>query len=183
MLELADFTHAVRNEPKTAGLIRLATALGAVACASGIALMFTPLFRPGLALFAFGALCFALHNAPEHIAARWFARTPSAARSLKYTLSPDGLIVSSQVSQSRYRWPSLFGFYRTERALLVWVSQNTFLILPERAFSEADLPKVVERLERELGGPPPAPRLGAYLSVTFVLAALALWLWNRLSPR
>lgn len=145
--------------------------------------MLTPHFRSGLALFGFGALCFALHNAPEHIASRWFARTPSAARGLKYTLSPDALIVSSQVSQSHYRWPSLFGFYRTERALLVWVSQNTFLIIPERAFSEADLPKVVERLERELGGPPPLPRLGAYLTVTFVIAAFALWLWNRLAPR
>jgi hypothetical protein len=138
----------------------------------------------GLGLVAFGLVCFAAHQAPDHIAERWFAKTPSAARSVRYTLSPRELIVASDVSQQAYGWRSVVGYHEAPEVLLIWVSFQLFLIVPKRAFSSEDLPRVLAALQRqELGGPPELPRFWSWLLLAAVLGALGLMLWNRLSPR
>lgn len=182
-LELTDFTHAVRHEPRTQQLIRLATALGATACLAGAWLMTTPDYRSGMALFGVGVLCFAAHNAPEHIAQRWFTKTPRGARDLRFTLNPHGLIVASEVSQQMYSWPALHGFQQVPDALLVWISGQLFIIIPKRAFSREELPKVIAQLEREVGAPPAPPRFWSWLLLGAALVWGALWAWDRLVPR
>ena len=42
-----------------------------------------------------GLALFAAYNVPDQIARRWFARTPPAARLVKFTLGAQGLIVAS----------------------------------------------------------------------------------------
>jgi YcxB-like protein len=182
-LTLQDFVHAVKNEPRTAGLVRLATLLGALACPIGLWLLSTSAYRSGWGLLAFGMSCFAAHGAPEHIAQRWFAKTPEQARNPRYTLTPQGLIVVSELSRQQYAWPELYGFQIVPEALLVWVSARLFLIIPKRAFSPDALPRVIDQLERQVGAPPPLPRFWSWLFLAIALTALALWLWNRLNPR
>lgn len=184
VLGLGDFVHAIRSEPRTRSLIRTATVVAVVSCASGLWLMNGPRVMAGLGLVAFGLTCFAAHQAPDHIAQRWFAKTPAAARSVRYTLSPRALIVTSDVSQQAYGWRSIVGYYEAPEVLLIWVSVQLFLIVPKRAFSSDDLPRVLAELQRqELGGPPPQPRFWSWLLLAAALGALGLMLWNRLSPR
>ncbi len=182
-LGLGDFVHAVSHEPRTRQLIRSATYAGALSSTLGIWQMTTPSYRTGLVLFGVGILCFAAHSAPEQIATRWFAKTPRAARSLRYTLNPEGLISVSEVSHQVYPWHALLGYHQAPEAFLVWVSSQLFLIIPKRAFQAADLPKVIERFERELGAPPRLPRFWSWLLLAVASACLGLWLWNRLAPR
>ncbi len=182
-LTLTDFVHGVRYEPRTRRLIRMATGIGAVACVSGFLLMSSPQYPSGLLLLGLGVVCFAAHNAPEQVAQRWFAKTPGLARSLRYTLNPQGLIVSSELSQRLYAWPELYGFHQVPEALLVWVSGELFLIVPKRAFSERDLPKVIGQFETRVGAPPALPRFWSWLLLAVALAVVALSLWNRLDPR
>jgi hypothetical protein len=182
-LELADFLHAVRHEPRTRELIQLATAVGAAACVSGMWLMTTPDYRRGVLLFGVGVVCFAAHNAPEHIAQRWFAKTPRGARDLRYTLNPQGLIVASELSQQSYAWTTLQGYKQAPDCLLVWVSSQLFIIVPKRAFKGSELPQVIERFEREVGAPAASPRFWSWLLLGVMLTLGGLWLWNRLAPR
>jgi hypothetical protein len=182
-LTLDDFIHGVRHEPRTRRLIRMATGIGAVACVSGFLLMSSPAYPSGLLLLGLGVMCFAAHNAPEQIAQRWFAKTPSQARGIRYTLNPQGLIVTSEVSQRLYAWPELQGFHELPEALLVWVSGELFLIIPKRAFSAEDLPAVIVKLEARVGAPPALPLFWSWLLLAVALAVGALTLWNRLDPR
>jgi hypothetical protein len=182
-LELADFVHAVRHEPRTMRLIRWATAVGLLACLLGLLLLRTALRRSGWLLLGLGVLCFAAHDAPEQIARRWFARTPQQARNLRYTLNPQGLIVASDVTRQLYAWPDLYGFQPVPEALLVWVSAHLFLIIPKRAFSFDDLPRAIQEFERRVGAPPPLPRFWSWLLLAIALAVLLLALWNRFDPR
>ncbi len=175
--------HAVKNEPRTAGLVRLATLLGALSCPAGLWLLSSSGARSGWVLLGLGMSCFAAHGAPEHIAQRWFAKTPEQARKPQYTLNPQGLIVVSDLSRQVYGWPELYGFQVVPEALLVWVSARLFLIIPKRAFSAHDLPRVIEQLERQVGAPPPLPRFWTWLFLAVALITLGLWLWDRLSPR
>lgn len=182
-LELTDFTHAVRHEPRTQQLIRLASAVGVAACVAGTYLMTAADERVGVLLFGVGVLSFAAHNAPDHIAQRWFQKTPRAARDQRYTLNAQGLIVSSEISRRLYTWSTLHGFWQAPDSLLVWVSSQLFIIIPKRAFQTADLPAVVARLEREVGAPAELPRFWSRLLALMALVLVSLWLWNRLSPR
>lgn len=182
-LELADFSHALRHEPRTRELIQLATAVGAAACLGGIGLMTTPDYRSGMLLFGVGVVLFAAHNAPEHIAQRWFSKTPRGARALRYTLNPQGLIVASEVSQHSYAWGDLQGYKQAPESLMVWVSSQLFIIIPKRAFNALELPQVIERFEREVGAPPVLPRFWSWLLLGILLTLGGLWLWNRLAPR
>ena len=184
VLELADFVHAVQEEPRTRGLLRWATALGVVACLGGLWLVTGPRALTGCALLAFGLICFAMHQAPEHVAQRWFEKTPKAARSLRYTINSRELIVSSEVSHTVYGWPNVLGFHEAPRVLLIWVSATLFLIVPKRAFPAEGLPKVLAELQRqELGPPPTLPRFWSWLLLAVVIGGGALFLWNRLAPR
>jgi YcxB-like protein len=182
-LALPDFVHAIRYEPRTRTLIRWATVAGAICTPLGGWLLSTPHLAAGAALFALGIACFAAHNAPEHAAARWFQRTPKEARSLRYTLNAQALIVVSDLAHHAHPWRSLHGFHEAPNALLVWVSDTSFLILPKRAFTGKDLPHVIARLEREVGAPPELPRFWAWLLPGAALIVALVWLWNRLEPR
>jgi YcxB-like protein len=182
-LALQDFVHAIRHEPRTRTLLRWATVVGAACTPLGAWLLTTPHLVAGGVLFALGIAAFAAHNAPEHAAARWFQRTPRQARALRYTCNAQALIVVSELGHQLHPWRSLHGFHETPQALLLWVSDASFLIVPRRAFSASDLPHVVARLQREVGAPPQLPRFWAWLLAGSALIATLVWLWNQLAPR
>jgi hypothetical protein len=182
-LTLADFTNAIRHEPHTRQLLRWATRVGAVSLPLGVWLMTTPSFGVGLGAFVLGVGCFAAHNAPEQAAARWFAKTPREARSVRYTLSAAGLIVVSDAAHQSYAWRSLEGFHEAPEVFLVWVSSRSFLIVPKRAFAPAELPRIAARFAGEVGAPPALPPFWSWLALAVLLVLLSLVLWNHLAPR
>jgi hypothetical protein len=182
-LVVADFIQAIRHEPSTRRTIRWATYAGAVSIPLGCWSLTTKRTYLGGALLAFGAGCLATHNVPEHAGTRWFQRVPRDARSPRFTVNPQALIVVSDTSPRAYPWRELHGFLETPQALLVWVNHKSFLIVPKRAFNNRDLPRVIDRLGRELGEPPSAAGFWTWLLAgTAVLMAL-LWLWNWFDPR
>jgi len=178
-LVLDDFVKAIRHEPRTRVVLRWATLGGALSTPLGIWLLTASRLWSGLVALALGLACFAAHNAPEHAAARWYRQTPARARSMRFTLNADALILTSDISSRAYPWRSLLGQHQTAEAFLVWIDARSFLIVPRRAFEPNDLPRVAERLERELGGAPPLSPFWSLLiaSVALILALLGLWNW------
>ncbi len=182
-LGLDDFAHAVRQEPRTRQLVQLATLLGALALPAGLWLLSRGRTRWGALGCGLGLLGFAAYHLPDQIARRWFARTPPAARRVKYTLNAQGLIVTSELSRERHDFASLYGYQQVPESFLIWVSARLFVIVPKRAFAPEDLPRVSERLEQQLGAPPLLPPFWRWLALAALLGALLLGLWNRLAPR
>jgi hypothetical protein len=182
-LTLSDFAHAIRHEPRTRTLLRWATTIGAAGTGLGIWLLATADVVPGASALVLGLSCFAAHNAPDQAASRWFQKTPREARSLRYTVSADELIVISDVSRRAYPWHTLEGYHEAPESFLLWVNQRSFLIVPKRAFAEQDVAKVAARLASEVGAPPELPRLWSWVLISGAAALLLLWLWNRLVPR
>jgi hypothetical protein len=182
-LTLRDFAHAIRHEPRTRSLLRWATAIGATGTALGIWLLTIPDVATGVGSLVLGLSCFAAHNAPDHAASHWFRKTPPEARSLRYTVNPDELIVVSDVSRRTYPWHAFEAYYEAPEAFLLWVNQRSFLILPKRAFVPSDVAKIAERLTSEIGAPPALPRYWSWLLISGAVALALLWLWNRLAPR
>lgn len=182
-LTLADFAQAVRHEPRTRRLIRTATWIGATSFALGVALSGARRGQLGLVLCVLGALCFAAYNAPDHIAQRWFSRNPREALAARYTVSPQGLIVSTSVSRVLHDWTELHGFIEAPDVFLIWVSPTLFLVVPKRAFAAEERAAVARMLQAQLGPPPTQPRFLSWLVLAALLGALALALWNWASPR
>lgn len=182
-LVLDDFVHAIRHEPRTRSVLRWATLGGAVSTPLGVWLLTTPRLWPGLAALVFGLGCFAAHNAPEHAAARWYRQTPARARQMRFTLNPEALIVTTELSSRAYPWASLLGQHQAPLAFLVWIDARSFLIVPKRAFEPEQLQDVAARLQRELGGAPPLSRFWSLLFVSVALILGLLWLWNWADPR
>ena len=182
-LGLEDFTRAVRQEPRTRQLVALAMGSGVAGVALGAGLIAAAHARAGVSVVGLGLACFVAYNVPDQIAGRWFARTPPAARLVKYTLSAQGLIIASEASRELHEWTALHGYHELPDSFLIWVSAKLFLILPKRAFAAADLARVRERLEQRLGAPPALPRFWSWFGLAALLALLALALWNWLSPR
>ena len=182
-LGLEDFAHAIRHEPRTLALMRLSMGCGVAAAVAGAGLTRTSHARAGWVLLGLGLACFAAYHLPDRIAQRWFARTPPGARLVKYTLGAQGLIVASELSRELHPWSKLEGFRQVPDSFLIWVSSKLFVIVPKRAFSPADLPRVVAQLEQRIGAPPALPRFWSTLGIAIVLAAAGLGLWNWLSPR
>jgi len=182
-LGLEDFARAVRQEPRTRQLVTLAMALGGAAVGAGALLISTAHGRLGALVCGLGLSCFAAYHVPDQIARRWFARTAPAARLVKFTLGPQGLIVTSEAARELHEWSRLYGYQQVPDSFLIWVSPKLFVIVPKRAFSAADLPRASQMLEQRLGAPPHLPRFWSWLALAAVLAALGLALWNRLSPR
>ena len=182
-LGLEDFALAVRQEPRTRRLLMLAMALGAAAVGAGLVLISRGRGRLGALVCGLGLACFAAYHVPDQIARRWFVRTPPAARLVKYTLGAQGLIVASEASRELHEWSRLYGYQQVPDSFLIWVSAKLFLIVPKRAFAAADLARVTERLEQQLGEPPHLPRFWSWLGLAVLGALLGLALWNRLSPR
>ena len=182
-LSLGDFTHAIRHEPRTRALLRWAMLVGSGGTLLGVWLMTTPHVAAGVGALVLGLSCFAAHNAPDHAAARWFQKTPREARSLRYTVNAQGLIVVSDLSQRAYPWRSLESYHQAPESFLLWVSHRSFLIVPKRAFGADDVPKIAARFEREVGPRPELPRFWSWLLLCAGLALSLLWLWNQLAPR
>lgn len=157
--------------------------MGALGTALGIWLITTRDVATGVGALVLGLSCFAAHNAPDQAASRWFQRTPREARSLRYTVNPDALIVVSDVSRGVYPFRSLEGYFHAPEAFLLWVNSRSFVIVPKRAFKPEDVPKVATRLEREVGAPPALPSYWMWLLLAAGLALALLGLWNRLAPR
>jgi YcxB-like protein len=183
VLTLADFSHAIRHEPRTRTLLRWATVIGVAGTALGIWLMTTPDVATGVGALVLGLSCFAAHNAPEHTASRWYQKTPPEARSLRYTVNDVELIVVSDASRRAFPWHTLDGYHEAPDAFLLWVSQRSFLILPKRAFKAEDVPMLAARFSCEVGPPPELPRYWSWLLISGALGLGLLWLWNRLAPR
>lgn len=182
-LVLDDFVVAIRHEPRTRVVLRWATLGGALCTPLGIWLLSASRLWPGVCALALGLACFAAHDAPEHAAARWYRQTPPRARSMRFTLNADALIVTSDLSSRAYGWRSLLGQHQTAEAFLVWIDARAFLILPKRAFQPEELPRVAARLERELGGAPPLSPFWPLLLGCVALIVTLLWLWNWAAPR
>jgi hypothetical protein len=182
-LGLEDFARAVRQEPRTRLLIRVATALGALALPAGLWLLSSGRMRLGVVGCGLGLLGFAAYHLPDQIAQRWFARTPPAARQVKYTLHAQGIIITSELSRELHEYQRLYGYQEVPDSFLIWVSPSLFVIVPRRAFAEDALPRVRARLEQALGAPPLLPHFWRWLILTALLAGLLLALWNWLSPR
>jgi hypothetical protein len=182
-LGLEDFAHAVRHEPRTAQLLRVALGLGALAALGGMLCLSGRHRVLGWSLLGTGIASFASHHLPDSIAQRWFAKLPVQARVVKYTLGPSGLIVTSELAREVHAWPALVGFREVPDSFLIWVSTKHFLIVPKRAFAAPDLPRAHAYLEREIGAPPEMPRFWLWLGAAVVLAGAALGLWDWLAPR
>lgn len=182
-LGLEDFSRAVREEPRTRWLVTVALWLGGAGFGAGVWLLSRGHARVGAVVTVIGLALFAAYNVPDQIARRWFARTPPAARLVQFTLGAQGLIVASEASRELHQWERLYGYQQVPSSFLIWVSAKLFVIVPKRAFAEADLPRVSERLEQRLGAPPALPRFWPWFCLALLLAALLLTLWNRLSPR
>lgn len=182
-LTLADFAHAIRHEPRTRALLRWANLIGAAGTALGIWLITTQDVGTGVGALVLGLSCFAAHNAPDHAASRWYRKTPREARSLRYTVNRDSLIVVSDVSKGVYEFRRLEGYFQTAEAFLLWVDRRSFLIVPKRAFKPEDVPRLAALFAREVGEPPTLPRYWTWLLLSGGAALALLWLWNRLSPR
>lgn len=182
-LGLEDFAHAIRHEPRTRTLMRLAMGGGAAAGVGGAWLTRTAHARAGWVLLGLGLACFAAYHLPDRIAQNWFARTPPRARLVKYTLGAQGLIVASELSPELHPWSKLEGYQEAPDSFLIWVSHKLFVIVPKRAFAAADLPRVVAQLEQRIGAPPALPRFWSTIGIFALLAVLGLGLWNWLSPR
>ena len=182
-LGLADFVHAVRHEPRTRALLLASTVAGSVCLPLGVWLLTAARPLAGALSCLFGMACFAAHQAPEQAAARWFEKTPREARSLKYTLNPEALIVVTDVSRRAYPWRSLDAYHEAPESFLVWVSSRSFLIVPKRAFASGDLPRVAARLSREIGAAPEPPRYWSWLLGAAALVLALLGAWNWLDPR
>lgn len=182
-LGLEDFAHAVRNEPRTARLLQAALGFGALAALAGMLCLSGRHRVLGWSLLGVGITTFAAHHLPDSIAQRWFAKLPAAARLVKYTFGPSGLIVTSELAREVHAWAALVGYREVPDSFLIWVSSKHFLIVPKRAFAADDLPRASALLERELGAPPELPRFWLWLGAATVLGAAALGLWNWLAPR
>jgi hypothetical protein len=182
-LGLEDFARAVRQEPRTRRLVTVALWLGGAGFGAGVFSISRGHARVGAVLTALGLALFAAYHVPDQIARRWFARTPPAARLVQFTLGAQGLIVASEAARELHAWDRLYGYQQVPDSFLIWVSAKLFVILPKRAFAEADLPRVRQRLEQRLGAPPALPRFWPWFGLCVLLAALLLTLWNRLSPR
>jgi hypothetical protein len=182
-LTLADFAHAIRHEPRTRTLLRWATAIGVAGTGLGIWLITTPDVVTGATALVLGLSCFAAHNAPDHAAARWFHKTPPAARSLRYTVNAGELIVVSEMSRHAYPWQAFEGYHEAPESFLLWVNHSSFLILPKRAFAPEDVAKIASRLSTEVGAPPELPRFWSWLLVSGAVVLILLWIWNRVAPR
>src|SRR5262249_34989722 len=155
---LEDFANAVRQEPRTRLLVTVALWLGGAGFAAGVFLISKGHARVGALVTVLGLALFAAYNVPDQIARRWVARTPPAARLVKFTCGAQGLIVASEASRELHQWERLYGYQEVPSSFLIWVSAKLFVILPKRAFAEADVPRVSERLEQRLGAPPALPR-------------------------
>jgi hypothetical protein len=182
-LTLADFNSAIRNEPRTHTLLRWATVIGLSGTALGIWLSATSDVMLGVGSLVLGLSCLAAHGAPDQAASRWFAKTPPEARTLRYTITREALIVVSDVSRRSYPWRSLHGYHEAPESFLLWVNPRSFLILPKRAFGADDRTKIAERFGCEVGAPPELPRYWSGLLIAGAAALVLLWLWNRISPR
>lgn len=182
-LTLADFAHAIRNEPRTRTLLRWATGIGAAGTLSGIWLLATSDVGIGAGALVLGLACFAAHNAPDQAASRWFDKTPLEARSLRYTINAEALIVVSDVARQAYPWRSLEGYHEAPDSYLLWVNSRSFLILPKRAFTADDRATIAQRFDHEVGAPPELPRYWSWLLLAGAAAVALLWIWNRVSPR
>jgi YcxB-like protein len=94
-----------------------------------------------------------------------------------------GFTSESSLRQHRLAWASLARALETPKAFLVYTTPRTVLIVPKRAFSDADVP-TLSRLLLERITPTPPPKTGLFkasanrtllLWVVLVAAFLGIW--------
>jgi YcxB-like protein len=183
LLTLADFSHAIAHEPRTRRFVRAALALGLCLAGVGVVLLSRHRTLQGAVLLGLGLFAMVGYNAPEHIASRWYQRTPPKARSVKYTLNPQGLVIVSELSKEFHPWAKLQAVGEAPDTFMIWLDEKVFVVMPKRAFSAADVARVSALLFARLGAKQRDPRPLIPIWLVALLGVVALLLWNWLFPR
>jgi hypothetical protein len=183
LLTLADFSHAIAHEPRTRRFVRAALGLGLCLAATGVILLARQRTLQGAVLLGLGLFSTVAYNAPEHIASRWYQRTPAKARAVKYTLSPQGLVIVSELSKEFHPWTELHALGEAPDTFMIWIDEKLFVVVPKRAFAPDDVGRASKLLLSRLGEKQRDPRPLLPLWLVAVLGAAALLLWNWLFPR
>jgi hypothetical protein len=183
LLTLADFSHAISHEPRTRRFVQLALAFGLCLGGAGIVLLSRHRTIPGVTLLGLGLFAMLAYNAPEHIAARWYEKTPPNARAVKYTLNPQGLVIVSDVGKQFQPWLKMQGVTEAPDTFMIWLDEKLFVVIPKRAFAAADIERAARLLCSRLGEKQHAPRPLVPLWLVALLGLLLLVLWNWLYPR
>lgn len=183
LLTLADFSHAIAHEPRTRRFVRAALGLGLGLAAIGVLLLARHRTLQGAVLLGLGLFAMVAYNAPEHIAGRWYQRTPPKARAVKYTVGPQGLVIVSELSKEFHPWNKLHAVGEAPDTFMIWLDEKLFVVVPKRAFAPDDVARVSKLLLSRLGAKQREPRPLLPLWLVAVLGAAALLLWNWLFPR
>jgi YcxB-like protein len=183
LLTLADFSHAIAHEPRTRRFVQIGLGIGLCLGGGGVVLLARHRTLQGGALLALGLFAMLAYNAPEHIAGRWYAKTPPKARALKYTLNPQGLVVVSELSLEFHPWVKLYGLSEAPETFMVWLDEKVFIVLPKRAFAAGDVERARALLRSRLGEKQRSPRPLVPLWLVALLGVAALLVWNWLWPR
>jgi hypothetical protein len=183
LLTLADFSHAIAHEPRTRRFVRLALGLGMCLAGAGVVLLARHRTTQGAALLGLGLFSTLAYNAPEHIAGRWYAKTPPNARAVKYTLNPQGLVMVSDLGKQFQPWAKLQGVSEAPETFMVWLDEKLFVVIPKRAFAPADVERAARLLHARLGEKQRDPRPLVPLWAVALLGVGLLLLWNWLWPR
>lgn len=183
LLTLADFSHAIAHEPRTRRFVRAALALGLCLAGAGVTLLALHRTLQGAVLLGLGLFATIAYNAPEHIASRWYQRTPPKARAVKYTLNPQGLVIVSELSKEFYPWAKLYALGEAPDTFMIWRDEKLFVVMPKRAFAPDDVARASKLLSARLGEKQKDPRPLVPIWLVALLGVLALLLWNWLFPR
>lgn len=183
LLTLADFSHAIAHEPRTRRFVRIALGLGLGLAALGVLLLARHRTLQGAVLLGLGLFATVAYNAPEHIAGRWYQRTPPKARAVKYTLSPQGLVIVSELSREFHPWAKLYAVAEAPETFMIWIDEKLFVVIPKRAFAQGDVARASTLLFARLGAKQKDPRPLIPIWLVALLGVAALLLWNWLSPR
>lgn len=183
LLTLGDFSHAIAHEPRTRRFVRAALGVGLGLAATGVVLLARQRTLQGAVLLGLGLFATVAYNAPEHIASRWYQRTPPKARAVTYTLGPQGLVIVSELSREFHPWAKLNAVGEAPDTFMIWLDEKLFVVVPKRAFAPEDVARVSELLRSRLGEKQSEPRPLIPIWLVALLGVVALLLWNWLFPR
>src|SRR5947209_7473335 len=160
----ANNRSVVRNRRPVLLMTIIASVLAAILLSSGMQysgrLLFTliipvaPLFL--IAVFGLSGLKRKLHD----LANLEWQSNPTLRSQCMVTLDDVALMLVQEYRQATWQWPAFVKFDETRNLLLLYSSERSFLPIPKRAFSAADLILFSKFLEKTL--PPAVPNPGGF---------------------
>ncbi|HEV8379831.1 MAG TPA: YcxB family protein [Tepidisphaeraceae bacterium] len=160
----ANNRSVVRNRRPIVLLTIIASVLAAVLLASAMQysgrLLFTliiiaaPVFF--IAAFGWSGLQRKLHD----LANEEWESNPTLRSRCTITFDDAALMLVQEHRQATWQWPAFVKFDETKGLLLLYVSERSFLAVPKRAFSAADLVVFSKFLAKTL--PPARPNVGGF---------------------